>query len=369
MSNTLNTNKKIAIACIVVVLLLPLTFLGPREDISIYRYLVKCVLPLLMVTTFAINYYRLIPKAMAGKGRHNLFASNLALIIVCCTTLFFTHNIEMRIIEQERAKTEISQKKNEQQSKQDDTTRKNTRRIGGFWFSVAVLDTINIVFAVFVAYAMRSNEHINDLERQQKEAEVARQEAELKGLKNQISPHFLLNTLNNIYALAPISTERTQKAVMQLSQLLRHTLYDNQQEMVSLLSEANFISSYIDLMKLRLTSSVKIDTAINVDDSSKTMVAPLLFISLVENAFKHGVAAAGASSISVSLYEDDAHIVCDIRNSNHPKMSSDRSGHGIGLSLVQQRLDAIYKGRYEWTKGVDEENIYHSKIVIEKMPV
>lgn len=364
MSKTLNANRKIAIACIVVVLLLPMTFLGPREDISIYRYLVKCVLPLLMVATFALNYYRLIPKAMSGKGRHSLFVSNLCVILVCCSALFFTHKQEMRIIEQERARTETVEKT---ESKQSRPSKNEHRRNGGFWLSVAVLDTINIVFAIFVAYAMRSNEHINDLERQQKEAEVARQKAELKGLKNQISPHFLLNTLNNIYALAAISTERTQRAVMQLSQLLRHTLYDNQQEMVSLLSEANFISSYIDLMKLRLTSSVKIDVAINVDDSSKTMVAPLLFISLVENAFKHGVAASGASSISVSLYEDDSHIVCDISNSNHPKMSSDRSGHGIGLALVQQRLDALYKGRYEWTKGVDEKDIYHSKIVIDKM--
>ena len=151
---------------------------------------------------------------------------------------------------------------------------------------------------------------------------------------------------------------------MQLSQMLRHTLYDNQQEAVTLLSEAKFISSYIDLMKLRMTSNVHIETNISVAETSRTMVAPLLFISLVENAFKHGVAATGDSFISIALYEDAGSIVCDISNSNNPKTQSDRSGHGIGLQLVQQRLDAIYGNRYTWTKGVDENNMYHSKIVI-----
>ena len=211
---------------------------------------------------------------------------------------------------------------------------------------------------------MRSSEHINNLERQQKEAEVARQKAELKGLRNQISPHFLLNTLNNIYALAAISTERTQSAVLQLSKLLRHTLYDNQSEMVTLRSEADFIVSYIDLMKLRLASNIKIETHIDVAEGSQTMVAPLLFISLVENAFKHGVSGSEPCLISISLHEDTGSITCDILNSNNPKTSSDRSGHGIGLQLVRQRLEAIYPGRYEWTKGVEKDGLYHSKLTI-----
>lgn len=363
-------NKKIIITCILLVLLLPITFLGPRENISVTAYLLKTVLPIIMVAAFAINYYKLIPQAMKRNGKHSLMLSNIILISVCCLTLLATHHFEAEQYRHEREKMEQTEKK--QQSVNNRARRH--RNVLAFWISATIIDTSIVALAIFVAYAMRSNEHINALERQQKEAEmarqraeVARQKAELKGLRNQISPHFLLNTLNNIYALAAINTERTQKAVMQLSQLLRHTLYDNQQEMVTLLSEAKFISSYIDLMKLRLTSSVKIETNINVDESSNTMVAPLLFISLVENAFKHGVAATGESSINISLYEDARSIVCDISNSNNPKMSSDRSGHGIGLHLVQQRLESIYKGRYSWVKGVDNDNIYHSKIIIEKI--
>lgn len=364
MNKVLSTNKKIAIACTVFVLLLPMTFLGPREDFSIYTYLIKCVLPILMVVTFALNYYRFVPQAMNRNGRHSLFVSNAITVIMCCLLLAGTHMLEMEMYARKAEKTEIRKETNVQERKAEKTKKK--KRNDRFWISVTIIDTFNILSAIFMAYAMRSSEHINDLERQQKEAEMARQKAELKGLKNQISPHFLLNTLNNIYALAAINTERTQKAVMQLSQLLRHTLYDNQQEMVTLRSEANFLSSYIDLMKLRLTSNVTIETDIKVAETSKTMVAPLLYISLVENAFKHGVAASGNSFISISLYEDDSNIVCDIRNSNNPKMASDRSGHGIGLQLVQQRLEAVYKGRYSWDKGVDNEGTYNSKIVISK---
>lgn len=360
-------NKKIIITCVLLVLLLPITFLGPRENISVTEYLLKSVLPIVMVAAFSINYYRLIPQAMKRNGKHSLLLSNIILVMVCCLTLLTTHYLEAEQYRHEREKAELAEKTQQTHTIKE----KRHRNVLAFWISATIIDTSIVALAIFVAYAMRSREHINNLERQQKEAEmarqkaeVARQKAELKGLRNQISPHFLLNTLNNIYALAAIDTERTQRAVMQLSQLLRHTLYDNQQEMVTLLSEAKFIASYIDLMKLRLTSNVKIETNINVDESSNTMVAPLLFISLVENAFKHGVAATGESNINISLYEDARSIVCDISNSNNPKMSSDRSGHGIGLHLVQQRLDAVYGNRYTWTKGVDENNVYHSKIVI-----
>ena len=189
----------------------------------------------------------------------------------------------------------------------------------------------------------------------------------MRGLRNQISPHFLLNTLNNIYALAAISPERTQSAVMQLSHMLRHMLYDNQSEMVTLKSEADFIRSYVDLMKLRLSSNVKVETEIDIPEHSNTLIAPLLFISLVENAFKHGVSPTQPCTIHIMLSESDGTVRCSISNSNHPKQASDRSGHGIGLANVQQRLDMVYPKRYTWTKGVNDDGMYQSTITIEPL--
>lgn len=327
-------------------------------------YLMRCAVPLMMVIVFCINYYKLIPRAIRKNGKSNLLPSNIVIVLLCCTLLCGLHRVEFSRYHKVKEQTELTEKRQEGYGWKNKDGRPEKRDGRSFQISATIFDALNIIFAIFVAYAMRSSEHINNLERQQKEAEVARQKAELKGLRNQISPHFLLNTLNNIYALAAISTERTQSAVLQLSKLLRHTLYDNQSEMVTLRSEADFIVSYIDLMKLRLASNIKIETHIDVAEGSQTMVAPLLFISLVENAFKHGVSGSEPCLISISLHEDTGSITCDILNSNNPKTSSDRSGHGIGLQLVRQRLEAIYPGRYEWTKGVEKDGLYHSKLTI-----
>ncbi|MDO4172030.1 MAG: histidine kinase [Prevotellaceae bacterium] len=357
-------NRKIALAGAAVVLLLPLMFLGARDTLTFKGYIMRCVFPLTMVMVFCLNYYKIIPQALWHHGKRSIVLSNTVVIVLCSTALAGWHNIEFREYQKEveKAAAATAGTGKKQLRPAPHNRPDNGRRI---WIT-AFLDGMNLTFAAFVAYSIRSKEHIRSLEKQQQEAEVARQEAELRGLRNQISPHFLLNTLNNIYALAAISSERTQSAVMQLSRLLRHTLYNNQQEMVSLLSEADFIRSYIDLMKLRMATNVRIETDISVEQDSKTMVAPLIFISLVENAFKHGVSGSRDCIISISLKEDSESIVCDIFNSNNPKQSSDHSGHGIGLTLVQQRLESIYPNMHKWARWTDTNNLYHSRITIYK---
>ncbi len=357
-------NKKIIIANLTLVLLLPLMFISPKENASLEIYLMKCIVPLMMTFVFCINYYVLIPRAMKKYRKPNLYLSNAIIVLLCCLVLTVWHKVEFSIYHNEEVKSEQVIKGQTSVTKRGKNYNNKSKDGRHFWLPATIFDGLNIFCAIIVAYAMRSSEQINSLKKRQQEAEVARQQAELKGLRNQISPHFLLNTLNNIYALAAISPERTQNAVLQLSNLLRHMLYDNQSEMVTLRSETDFISSYIDLMKLRLAHNVKIEADISIDKSSQTMVAPLLFISLVENAFKHGVAGTEPCTISISLHETDKDIVCNIINSNHPKQSSDRSGHGIGLQLVKQRLDTIYPKQYTWTKGVMEDGMYHSKISI-----
>ena len=230
-------------------------------------------------------------------------------------------------------------------------------------------DSVNFLFAIFVAYAIRSRQHIVSLKQKRQEAETAQRDAELRSLRNQISPHFLLNTLNNIYALTNIDTERAQNAIMQLSKMLRHMLYDNQAEMVTLQSEVDFIRAYVDLMRLRLAHNVKVETLFKVNADKNTIVAPLLFISLVENAFKHGVSATENCIIKIQLVEnEDGSIICDITNSNNPKTSHDCSGHGVGLQLVQKRLDIMYPDRYSWIKGVEADGMYHSVIHLKEIP-
>ena len=195
-------------------------------------------------------------------------------------------------------------------------------------------------------------------------AEAARVAAELGNLRSQINPHFLLNTLNNIYALTAIDHTRAQSAIQQLSKMLRHMLYDNQEQLVSLTDEVQFIENYFNLMKIRLPKSV--DVKLEKDlENPHTKVAPLLFISLVENAFKHGVSSTEPSFIHMTMTQKGNSLCFIIENSNFPKSEKDLSGHGIGLQKVQRRLDLAYYEHYEWTKGVnDDGTVYSSTIKI-----
>ena len=180
-------------------------------------------------------------------------------------------------------------------------------------------------------------------------AENLRTEAELQHLKSQLNPHFLFNTLNNIYSLIQIDQERAQGAVHDLGQLLRYVLYDSAEPTVPVRKEMEFLQDYIALMKIRLPRHADVRVSLPETPSSRGM-APMLFISLVENAFKHGVSNEEASSIDIRIREEEDRLVCDIRNSDHPKANGDRSGSGLGLKNLAQRLEMIYPGRYHFTQ-------------------
>lgn len=197
-------------------------------------------------------------------------------------------------------------------------------------------------------------------------AEREKTEAELKNLKNQLNPHFLLNTLNNIYALIVFDHDKAQEAVQELSKMLRHMLYDNQMQMVKLEKELEFIKNYISLMRIRLPKTVKV--SVNLNPGNKPLhIAPLIFISLIENAFKHGISPTEDSFISISIEgHSNGKIRCEIMNSYFPKNETDKSGSGIGLAQVQRRLELSYPNHYEWTKGISADgNAYTSCITIQ----
>ena len=177
--------------------------------------------------------------------------------------------------------------------------------------------------------------------------ENARSEAELQNLKSQLNPHFLFNTLNNIYSLIAIDPDRAQFAVHDLSRLLRHVLYEDNQKFVSLDHELNFMKSYIELMSLRLSGNVELKVDLP-DDGKGVLVAPLLFITLIENAFKHGVSPTEPSFIHIRFsWLENSGICCYIENSYFPKKEIDRSGSGIGLENLKKRLDLLYPGKYD----------------------
>jgi sensor histidine kinase YesM len=243
--------------------------------------------------------------------------------------------------------------------------------IDKFFFTMRDIVSLAMSAAVATAIVLASRWQRNEDARL--EAEAARSESELRNLRSQINPHFLLNTLNNIYALTAFDPKRAQDSIKQLSEMLRHMLYDNQLNQVPLQDELQFLDSYVNLMKIRLPQNVEVTFTkdLQVPDIK---IRPLMFISLVENAFKHGVSPTEPSFVNISIktekeevgdHEMRDTITCEIKNSNYPKTTQDRSGHGIGLMQTQRRLELAYPNRFEWVKGVSEDGkIYLSTIKI-----
>lgn len=207
------------------------------------------------------------------------------------------------------------------------------------------------LLVVGVSVAIRMTGGWYRAEAARKELEHHRTQAELQNLKSQLNPHFLFNTLNNIYSLIQLDTDRAQQAVHDLSRLLRYVLYDSSRPTVPVAAEIGFLRDYIELMRIRLPRHVKLLLSLP-DTPSDRPVAPLLFISLVENAFKHGVDNDQPSYIDIDIHEIGDQLICRIRNSYFPKSGdSDRSGSGIGLSNLTKRLEMIYPGRYTFEYG------------------
>ena len=221
-----------------------------------------------------------------------------------------------------------------------------------------VLNYVVAIAAISVRYFIRQS----DLRKQLLEEKQRNTEAELAWLKNQLNPHFLFNTLNNISSLTQIDADEAQNSIGELSDLLRYALYETQQKEVSLCGEIAFMENYISLMALRCDKNVKITTHFDVPDTART-IAPMLFLSPIENAFKHGVSSGKPSFIDISLTEENGFLVFSCQNSNHPKDSCDRSGSGIGIENMRKRLELMYAKRYEMSLTV-ERGVYKLQIKI-----
>ena len=187
----------------------------------------------------------------------------------------------------------------------------------------------------------------------------------MQQLKNQLNPHFLFNTLNNIYSLIAISPERAQSAVLELSKLLRYVLYENTQPYVPMEKELEFNHNYIELMRLRLARHVQVDVNIPTGLCRGYKIAPLLFITLIENAFKHGTSASIRSFVKINMSEPSPGVIeCDIENSSFPKNETDKSGSGIGLKNLSRQLELLYPGKYN-LHAESDSHIYRSMLTID----
>ena len=232
----------------------------------------------------------------------------------------------------------------------------------GFFGGFLMFLVLNCMIAA-IAIGIRHFIRTRQIRQQLKEEKAKNTEAELAWLKNQINPHFLFNTLNNISSLVQIDADKAQDAIAQLSDLLRYAMYETNKNTVPLQGEIEFMRNYVELMKLRCSEKTVVNCQLSIVNSPLT-IAPLLFISLIENAFKHGISSNRDSRIDITLTADGQQLIFDCENTNFPKNDTDRSGSGIGLENTRRRLDLIYKDRYTWEQTL-EDNIYKVKITIQ----
>ncbi|MBB2148709.1 sensor histidine kinase [Pedobacter gandavensis] len=192
--------------------------------------------------------------------------------------------------------------------------------------------------------------------------------SELSFLKAQINPHFFFNTLNNIYALTHVDVEASRKALHKLSRMMRYLLYETQQGITPLSKELSFISDYIELMRLRLSDAVKI-TFEKPALGDSLMLAPMLFLPYVENAFKHGVSTVSPSEISIVIKMNGQLLEMTVKNTVFKEQGAlvDHYG-GIGLTNTKRRLDLLYPGKYTFSAGKTESGnafIVHLTLILD----
>ena len=188
---------------------------------------------------------------------------------------------------------------------------------------------------------------LKENEKKQKEMEKEKLHSELAFLKNQVSPHFFFNTLNNIYSLIGIDGPTAQDSVLKLSKLMRYLLYESENGETQMSHEIDFMHNYIDLMKLRLSPKVdlKIDFPKDFPDFS---IPPLLFISFIENAFKHGISHRDPSFINIKMEIDSEQIRFIAENSlGNSARQGDMQHSGIGLENIRKRLGLLFPGKHE----------------------
>jgi len=198
---------------------------------------------------------------------------------------------------------------------------------------------------------------------QQKELERQNIQSELAVLKNQINPHFLFNTLNNIDSLIKSNPSRASQTLVELSDIMRYMIYDTNVETVPLAQELNYVDNYLKLQSLQYANADLVDYNIN-GDPKDINIAPMLFIPFIENAFKHCTDKETANAICLSFeIKDDTVIFTSINIADKGHTINKDKSSGVGLDIVKRRLELLYPDKYQ-LKIMDENNIFYVTLTI-----
>jgi len=293
---------------------------------------------------FYVNYLLLIPKLFL-KGKKAIYViSTILLAVGVCAGMWYVN--EYLIFDKEKAKV-LSQLLDQLGDRKEE-----------FRPPIKEFGMLNFFYTTFLilgfSLGLKLLGKVKEDEKIRKELEKEKLNSELAFLKNQISPHFFFNTLNNIYSQISIDAQSAQQSVLNLSKLMRYLLYESEIGESKLSQEIAFLENYIDLMKLRLNKKVSLSVSFPTSYPDHD-VPPLLFVPFIENAFKHGVSYRSPSFIEVRMDVTENKILFFTRNSigksNHPGIEQH---HGIGLENVKKRLNLLFPENH--ILKIDENN-------------
>lgn len=222
---------------------------------------------------------------------------------------------------------------------------------------VAVITGLFFILLSTTVYIISSNFKNNE---QRKSLENEKLTAELAFLKSQINPHFLFNSLNNIYSLAYQKSEKTPEAILKLSEIMRYMLYESNEETVLLEEEINYLQNYIELQKLRFKENIHVDLHVEIDNPNHRIM-PLLLISFLENAFKHGVSTNANKPIRIAIEVHNGRLHFKTENAKS-QVNKDQT-KGVGLTNLRRRLQLGYPDKHT-INTVESENYYTSELFI-----
>jgi len=299
------------------------------RDYSVTIIFVSMLLPLSIATTYFLNYF-LIPRYLFTKkySRFTLFVF-YTFVISIWLELFISLGVFIFIT-------------NYQSEKMNPSSFDGLLLMVGLYFIIIIAVAIKLVRRSFQIQKKNT-----ELDSRRFQMELKLKEAELKLLKAQVHPHFLFNTLNNLYGLTLEKSDEAPKLVLQLSEILDYILYRCEEKRVLLVEELDILKNYIEIEKIRYSGKFKLNT-IFPEQSGTLKIAPLMLLPFVENAFKHGVShSPGVAFVDIKIKLVETNLFFKIENSRYPAPKKEEShSNGVGLKNVRKRLELIYPEKH-----------------------
>ncbi len=334
--------------------------------VNILRWLIGVIT---YIPLFLLHNYILIPRYLL-KGKVNKYILSILVTMVLFVTFqsrtyekrsnLFISKVEMQ---QEETVSFPVQSADEPQIAHSKNASKHKARFFGIKMPIVLNATLLLLMlganlAIFFVFR-----YMNEREKR-KALENSRLQDEIRFLKAQINPHFVMNVMNNIHSMIELDPEKAQDMTLELSDLMRYMLYEGDSNAVSLAKEISFISNYVTMVKRRFPAD-KVQVNFDVPDTFRRdiTVPPLLFIAFVENAFKHGVSYNVQSIINIRLEEKDGKVYFTCVNSIPKTMQVQAAPGGIGLENVKRRLELIYGSGYDLDINTDN-GFYNVNLII-----